>query len=291
MTANHYWSAAGERSRFTEQAAPRGLAFNARSLSQASMGIAADDIDNDGDLDFYVTHFADDYNTLYEQVYAGVWSDKTAKYRLAEPTLRMLGYGSQWLDVNGNGKQELLVANGHVDDFSHNDKAFRMPTQLFRRTESGSYEGLEAADDVLARPKLGRALALADIDRDRRVDAVITHLFDPVSVLVNRSPQQNESIEIRLVGTEVHRDAIGAIVQLQSEEQVATKWLLGGNGYQCSNERTLRFAWIFGEQTVTARVTWPDGKVQVCEALKKGHSYLLIEGKNDLDVWLSRSSD
>ncbi len=47
------------------------LGINGRSLSQASMGMAAGDPDHDGDIDFFLTHFSDDHNTYYEQVGPG----------------------------------------------------------------------------------------------------------------------------------------------------------------------------------------------------------------------------
>ncbi len=59
MTNNHYWSAAAgaETFQLAESAMLRGLGTDDRSLAQGSMGIAAADLDTDGDIDFYVTNF------------------------------------------------------------------------------------------------------------------------------------------------------------------------------------------------------------------------------------------
>ena len=72
-----------------DQAPIRGLAVNSRSKSQASMGIAAGDADQDGDVDFFLTHFTDDYNTLYEQIKPGVWFDRSSSLGLVEPSMKM----------------------------------------------------------------------------------------------------------------------------------------------------------------------------------------------------------
>ena len=42
-----------------------GVALSAEGVAQAGMGIAYGDYDRDGFGDFLVTHFEDDYNTLY----------------------------------------------------------------------------------------------------------------------------------------------------------------------------------------------------------------------------------
>lgn len=304
MTANHFWTARvdtengsgdvpggiSRQRRLVDQAAVRGLAFNARSRSQASMGIAADDADNDGDLDFYVTHFTEDYNTFYQQVRQGIWVDRTSELGLVQPTHSTLGYGTQWVDANFDGAAELLVANGHVDDFSHTGKAFRMPMQLFQRDPDGGYRSSTAEDvgDFFAKPKLGRALMTADFDRDRRVDAAVTFLFDPVALLMNRSEPKHESIEFRLVGTSCHRDAIGAIVHLRCGEQTMTRHLLAGNGYQCSNQRTLHFPCVFeSDESISATVVWPGGNRQTVKSVLPGRSYLLIESQErEIQPWL-----
>ncbi|WP_158222592.1 FG-GAP-like repeat-containing protein [Rhodopirellula sp. MGV] len=296
MTANHFWSGQSNdaanndpanndsSTRFHEQGAARGLAFNARSLSQASMGIAADDADRDGDLDFYVTHFSDDYNTAYMQVHPGLWSDQTGALGLSEPTIRTLGYGTQWVDADSDGMMELLVANGHVDDFTHTGQLYRMPLQLFRQTDTKRFE-LVAADSVgsaFTEQRLGRAMVLADFNRDGRTDALVANLLDPVSLLINQSEQANEVIEIRLVGTHCHRDAVGAIVTLQQDAWTVVKHRLAGNGYQCSNETILRFACSgrateLGKDGIVATVRWPDGQTERKDGLRPGQQYLWIQ--------------
>ncbi|MDM4017814.1 FG-GAP-like repeat-containing protein [Roseiconus lacunae] len=300
MTANHFWSGRIERDsarpeataygfggqKFQEQGAARGVAFNARSLSQASMGIAADDADNDGDLDFYVTHFSDDYNTVYQQVHDGVWSDRTDAWALVDPTIRTLGYGTQWLDADSDGTPELVVANGHVDDFTHSGQNYRMPMQLFRRAADDRYQPVDAASigESFASPQLARALLTADFNRDRKLDFVVTRLFEPAGLFINHTDQRFSTIEIRLVGTQCHRDAVGAIVTLRYAERAITKYRLAGNGYQCGNEQDLRFACdevgeLDQDSVISATIVWPDGSNESHRGLTLGQRYLWVQGQ------------
>lgn len=274
MTANHFWTPIGNQAdrgqdvgtfdRWEEQAIIRGLASDGRSQPQASMGIAAADMDGDLDLDFSVTHFTDEYNTLYRQISPGFYVDATVAAGLADPTRAMLGFGTQFADLNVDGRPELLVANGNVDDFAYQGKRFRMPMQLFALGDSGRWHQVDGKrvgggfdNDVLA-----RAVATIDADRDGRVDFVVSHLSEPTQLWVNQTRSQKRPLAIRLVGTHCDRDAVGATVTLTSTDGTAMAQRMSGNGYQCSNESLLRFAVPRPDKSVTVNVAWPDGRRQ-----------------------------
>ncbi|WP_146413837.1 CRTAC1 family protein [Crateriforma conspicua] len=289
MSANHFWTTAqppaspeGSPTVLREQGALAGVAFDGRSLSQASMGIAADDADNDGDIDLYVTHFTDDYNTFYSQVSGGLWADRTEGLGLVKPTMAMLGFGTQWIDADNDGWLELMVANGNVDDFSHSGHAYRMPMQLFRRDPSGGYRA-ESSDQLgpaMSAKRLGRALATLDVDDDGRTDAVLTNLFDPVTLLINRTgdPNPDSAIAFQLIGTSDHRDAVGGTVTVSTESSKWSRQRLAGNGFQSSNQARLHFGVGRGVTVVDAEVRWPGGQSVQATGLRTGHVYQWIQG-------------
>ena len=101
-----------------EDASVRGVAVDGRTQAQASMGIASSDFDLDGDLDLYVTGFGREYNIYYEQVAPGIWRDETSKLDLAQPTLDVVGFGAEAIDLDNDGIDEIAVTNGHIGDFS-----------------------------------------------------------------------------------------------------------------------------------------------------------------------------
>ncbi|WP_160168340.1 FG-GAP-like repeat-containing protein, partial [Novipirellula maiorica] len=65
MTSNHYWTKNDQASEFqlVESATIVGLANDALSRTQGSMGIATSDLNGDGVTDFYVTNFENEHNT------------------------------------------------------------------------------------------------------------------------------------------------------------------------------------------------------------------------------------
>ncbi len=285
MTVNHLWSGEADANgfRLTDLAAIRGLGFSARSLSQASMGIAAADPDGDGDLDFFITHFSDDHNTYYEQVGPGLWTDRSSQVGLSLPSMKQLGFGTEWVDFDNNGSLELIIANGHVDDVDRTDVSYRMPPQLFDRDSGGRWNEIDRFQlgDYFATDHLGRALATLDLDRDGRTDVAITHLYDPVSLLINRTGGSGRSIGIELKATTSQRDAIGAIVKMKVGTRNVTAQLTAGDGYMCSDQRRLSIGTGTAGEATDVMVTWPSGTNQVFGSLEAGRDYLLIEGSAD----------
>jgi len=286
MTVNHLWSAdqSAGQFRLAESGAIRGLGFDGRSMSQASMGMASGDPDGDGDIDFFLTHFSDDHNTYYEQISPGFWSDRSFVVGLAEPSMKLLGFGTQWSDFDNNGTLELVIANGHVDKLEQKDAAYRMPPQLFGREPSGHWieQDRKKLGDYFEADHLGRAVALLDANRDGLIDVAITHLYDPVSLLINQTASSDFKIGLELKATKGSRDAIGARVSMMVGSRHVSVHLTAGDGYMCSNQRQLNVGTGPADKVNNMVVTWPSGTVQVIGTLESGKDYVLVEGSGDV---------
>ena len=309
MTANHYWSSndgeigsedtddqnAGtgqldQPFRLSEQASIRGLAVNGRSLSQASMGIAAGDVDQDGDVDFLLTHFSGDYNTFYEQVADGMWADRSKRVGIVEPSQQMLGYGTQWIDADNDGTLELVIANGDIDDFAHQDRLFRQPAQLFRRQSNGlwSQTQRQSLGDYFQRDHLGRAMVKLDFNRDQKQDLLITHLFEPVALLENETITNGSQCRFFFVGTTSGRDAIGTRITLKQSDRQLVGHLLAGDGFQCSNERCVKFGFGNEQGSGEILVDWPDGTREAFGRHELSGDYLIVQGSGEVYPHRSR---
>lgn len=289
MSVNHLWSSSrtpdadssgGMTTRLSDLGTVRGLAMSGQSNSQASMGMAAGDPDGDGDLDFFLTHFAEEHNTYYEQVSPGLWEDRTHAVGLYEPSLDELGFGTTWTDFNLDGAMELLITNGHVSDTGRTDIGYQMPPTLFTRLASGRWLELEnkTLGEYFERAHLGRALVTLDANRDGRTDVLITHLYEPVALLINDSQTASQSIGLHFHATSGHRDAIGTTVDISSPGIERTLHLTAGDGYMSSNERKLSFALPAELLETDIVVHWPSGNSQSFTELEAGRDYQLTEG-------------
>ncbi|QEG00654.1 ASPIC and UnbV [Stieleria maiorica] len=286
MTANHFWAKRDGTNAFglSEQAGVRGLAFNRRSAAQASMGIAAADADRDGDIDFLLTHFVDDHNTYYRQDSPGVWSDESQVAGFAESSQPMLAYGTQWIDVDNDGSLEVFIANGDIDDFRSQGRAFRQRAQLLKQVTRGRWQ-VTAADQrggYFGEHKLARAVATLDANRDGRCDLIVTHLFDPVALLINQTATSGKQTRFFLRARSTHRDAIGTRVRFTTDTGTLEQSLLTGNGFQCVNEACVAFGTCDAETLRNVQVTWPDGIDESLGKLDSGADYLVTQGAG---VW------
>ena len=286
-SANHLyrWDKTETNKPLVESAVGRGLAFDAQSLDQGSMGVASGDFDGDGRLDFYVTGFANEYNILYEQLAPGVWSDQTAHRKLVSSTLDLVGFGTESVDLDNDGYDELVVTNGHVGDFDAATSPYAQPLQVFRWARGGRFSSVpfDSWGEYFDEPHIGRALFTCDLNSDGRSDLVTTHLREPVALLVNRTNSKHHQINFRLVATEGTRDAIGAIVEFETGDKKVSRhrrlFRLAGHGYMCTNRPELCAGVGSAEIVREVRVTWPNGEIQQFGDLESDAEYLLIQGQ------------
>ncbi len=300
MTSNHYWTRSHDSQsaadyQMSESAILRGLGSDDRSAAQGSMGIAVADFDRDGDTDFYVTNFVNEGNTYHDQQRDGLWRDQTAIHHLYQPTLPMVGFGTQAVDLDNDAVLELVVSNGHVDHYPSDDRAafYAQPMQVFQRrwldhgANAGEFVSIadRIAGEYLKSPHVGRALWTLDANRDGRTDLVVTHQTEPVALLINHSKPAGDWLELQLVGRSCSRDAIGATIHLQSGNQQWTAGQISGNGFLCSNERVIRVGMGSASGDCDVVVSWPDGQQQRFHQLSLNSRWLLVQGDADAFRW------
>lgn len=246
--------------RYEDHALLSGLAYDGEGKAQACMGVAAGDTNRDGAIDLLVTNYFDETNTLYLQEPNGIFRDVTRSSGLIAPSLKMLGFGAQFLDAQNDGEADLVVLNGHIDDMTHAGMGYRMRSQFFLGNGQSKWVELNPKElgPYFERERLGRALALIDFDRDGRQDFIATDLERPTSLVRNVS-QSGNYLTIRLVGTKSHRDAIGTNVTVTVAGTQRTQQLVSGCGYMVTNEKILHFGLGSVEQVDRIDLDWPSG--------------------------------
>lgn len=216
---------------------------------------------------------------LYSQRSDGYFDDITRRWGVREPSLPMLGFGCQFGDFDGDGWEDLLITNGHVDQISSRGTPDRMPPQLFRNRSGARFTEAppERLGQFFQQRYLGRGVALWDWNRDGATDAAISHLHAPVAVLTNRTPQAGRSMAVRLVGRTGCREPTGAVVTLRCSSRNQVRLLTAGDGFLSTNERRLHFSTEPDCEPVELEVRWPGGRIQLFQACA-GTEITLIEG-------------
>ena len=284
MTANFYLEnqLSTPQPALVERAGLAGCAFDEFGRAQACMGIATDDMDGNGQLDLFVTNFYNEYCTLYLQDTPGLFVDRSRQAGLADPSLAMLGFGTQCLDADLDGWPEIVVANGHIDDFRHDNIPFGMSPQLFRNHGQGQFREYPAHSigPYFERKLLGRSLATLDWNRDGRRDFAVSHIDAPVALLTNHTTHTGHFLALSLRGTTSNREGIGTTIRAQVNGRQITAQLTAGDGYQCSNQRILIVGLGAATGVQSLEVHWTSGLTQRFQDLPGDRRFLLTEGQD-----------
>jgi tetratricopeptide (TPR) repeat protein len=272
---------------YEDRAISHGAAFGSDGRAQACMGVASADFNGDGRIDLFVTNFFNEPNALYLGQPGGLFDDRAHAAGLAGPSLPMLGFGTQALDVDLDGDADLVVANGDLDDFTHEGRELRMRPQLFLNDGAGRFAEFRDAVDgdyfAMAARHRGRGLARLDWNRDGREDFVVSHLDEPAALVVNRT-QAEGGIGLRIVGTTSARDAIGATFDLldaATGRRISRSWLVAGDGYQASNERRLVLGVGARTGPFVVEVRFPGGAAATLRGVSPRAELVVVEGRSD----------
>ena len=96
-------------------------------------------------------------------------------------------------------------------------------------------------------------IALADLDNDGDLDALVTHQFAPVSIYRNDSMAKSWlGLDSIGNGTTCNRDAIGTKVIIDSQTGRQSREVRESNGFSAQGDRRLLFG--FGHQTQEVQV-------------------------------------
>ncbi|HUQ69419.1 MAG TPA: CRTAC1 family protein [Planctomycetaceae bacterium] len=271
----------GEASlRLRECGIETGLAYNGKGQATGSMGAALGDVDDDGRLDILITNFHNESNTLFLNRTTGSFEDRTRELGLQAPSLNMLGFGTQFLDADLDGRLELFVANGHVDDVSRFGRPYRMPPQLFRNDGRTGFVEVPADEmgPYFQAKWLGRAVARLDWNRDGREDLIVGHLDNDAALLTNTTGGGGRLLSLKLIGGPSNREAIGTTVRARIGEQTIVRQLTAGDGYHCSNERRIVLGAGAASEINEIEVHWPSGTVQRFSQVPVSREVILREG-------------
>ena len=274
---------------FSEEGVVLGLAFDADGNAQASMGVAAGDANGDGRLDLFITNFQNESNTFYSQSPDGFYQDFTRRYGLRDSGFKMLGFGTQFVDCDGDGWDDLVAVNGHVDKGRDKDVRDRMQPQLFKNLQGESFAEVapESIGPFFQKESLGRGLATLDWNGDGRMDFAASHLHAPFSLVTNRTQHSGHSISVRLVSKSGVRNGNGAIVRAKIGGRDRFRLCIAGGGYMTTNSETMQFFLKEEERLEELEVIWGSGNVQKWLSPEVSRELILVEGR-ELPISVSR---
>ena len=242
-----------------------GFALTDVGLAQASMGIAVGDYNRDGRVDFYITVFSDDFNTLYRNDGNASFSEVTFQTGLGTPTIPFLGWGTGFLDFDNDGLLDIFVANGHVYPWVDQrdwGTTWAQRPQLFRHSDGMKFvEVPPATGSGLADVVPARGAAFGDLFNDGHIDVVMNNMDAAPTVLRNVVKNDNHWSAFKLIGgAKSPRDAIGTKVFITTNGVQQRADVVSGGSYGSNSDPRLHFGLGSSTKIDKVEIYWPSGK-------------------------------
>ncbi|HVS11246.1 MAG TPA: CRTAC1 family protein [Planctomycetota bacterium] len=282
---NHAWINAGDGT-FRERARELGLAVSASGAAQASMGLAAGDLDGDGRLELFATNLVQETNVLYREPSPGRWQDATLGSGLGPPSLDRTGFGTAFADLELDGDLDVLVANGRVLRTVSDPRArirahwspYAEPDQVLVNDGRGRFREVPAGD-FTREVRVSRGLAVGDVDGDGALDVLLTCADGHVALLRNGSERAGRWLVARVVEGSLPRDAIGARVEVRAGGRSHVRLVQPASSYLSSSDPRVHFGLGQVQAIEEVLVRWPDGALERFDGVELDRACTLERGK------------
>ena len=316
----------------TFQAVPR---TSLRTTSHASMSVDFADIDRDGFVDFFVAEMRTrdprrrlkqvpfhsrlrkppglidnrpqvQRNTLFLNRGDGSFAEIA---ELADVDASDWAWASMFLDVDLDGFEDLLVANGYSRDAQHGDvvdeigalqgqasgrelKRLYPPLEnrnvAFHNQGDLSFREVGEAWGFGTEEDISHGMAAADLDGDGDLDVVVNRLGAPALVL--RNDAAGARVGVRLRGHGPNTRGVGAKVRLLGGPvPVQEREMTAGGLYLSGSAPFLAFA--AGEaESLVLEVDWPSGARSIIEGVRPNRVYEVSEASSAVAAEVARDS-
>lgn len=257
--------------KFREVGVGAGVAFDGQGQPVAAMGVAAGDLDGDGRTDIMVGNLHGRSTVGFLSRGPGVFFDASNGLGLTAATRSVTGFGLALVDLDFDGRLDVIQANGHVLDRVRLGVPLSMRPTLLRNMGKKLEDVSRSAGPWSSKAVLGRGLATGDLDQDGRPDAVLATLDSPPILLRNESA--GAPVTIELLGA--HAQPFGARIDATINGRSVPRELPGGGSYLSSSDRRI----VLASRPERIEVTWPSGKTELWRNPQGARVIPLREGR------------
>ena len=274
---------------FVDNALIAGVGYGEDGRTEAGMGVDLGDYNNDQRLDIWVTNFQGEPNALYQNEGNGFFSNVSFPSAVGAASLRLLGWGGGFLDVDRDGYWDLFNTNSHVlDNIELFDElsSYAQPSLLLRN--EGPRNGVYTFENVsgsaggeLAVARVGRGAAFGDYDNDGAVDILLASVSGPLTLLRNETATENNWLTVKLVGRGGNRAALGARVTVYTKGNLQMTEVKSGGSYLSQSDLRLNFGLGTSSYADSIRIRWPGGALETLRKVRANQILRFVENLNE----------
>jgi hypothetical protein len=259
----HYYVRGGTEQMWRLDPAPRllGPEDGFDRLSIWGMGIASRDLTGDAVPEVFLTSMGDQILHIatgepgYRPAPYGIGTYAHAPFT-GDDGRPSTGWHAEFADVDNDGRPDLFIAKGNVDQMPTN--AMKDPNNLLRQKPDGTFEEVALTAGVASGAR-SRGAALADLDRDGRVDLVVVNRRAPMEVYRNVTEGAGGWVAVQPRQPGPNGFAVGAWVELRrGRTPWQTRESTVGGGHAGGAAGPLHFG-LGTETGAELRVIWPGG--------------------------------
>lgn len=249
-----------------DASARSGTSLSDSGTPDGSMGVDVGDYNRDGRPDIWVSNYERESFALYRNEGNFFFQHVSRSTGVTSVGGLAVGWGTVFFDFDRDGDEDVFVSNGHVIYYPTN-VPLRQPPLLFQNESGTSFQNVAAAaGEYMRTPHMGRGVAAGDLDNDGDQDLAISLVNEPMTVLSNESGINN-SLVIRLIGIKSSRDAVGALIRVQTtaDQPHMIRLVKSGGSYASSSDPRQFFGLGQATSVVGVEIRWPSGIIQILE--------------------------
>lgn len=224
------------------------------------------DYDNDGDLDLCLTNYYGAKTRLYKNS-NGVYSSVETPF-----TLYTTNLSNCWGDYDNDGDLDVVITND-------NDS-----TKLFLNDGFGNFE---LGENGYLSGRVSTAVN-GDFDNDGDLDLLLNGIgnngsSESCGLYKNQINNNNNWVNIKLIGAESNSSAIGSRVEITSKlngksiKQI--REVNAQNSFLGQNDLRVHFGLNYGDIIENVKIFWPSGRIDEFNSLAVNEFYKINEGE------------
>jgi hypothetical protein len=280
-TNNHLYLNRGGK--LEEKGQIAGVAVDDNGLYNGSMGVDVGDYDGSGRASLFVTNFQGEIHALYQNLGKERFAYQSRPAGVAALGRHFVGFGTAFVDIDNDGWEDLVIANGHVLRKPLGSTLKQRPVLLRNIEAYGRRFFLDYSKrggPAFAVPTVGRGVAVGDLDNDGWPDVVICNTNGQAVLLRNEASAGNAArwLGIKLVGRG-DRDVAGSTVILEGGPRPLTRFAKGGGSYLSACDRRILFGLGTTQKVQRVTVRWAWGKEEHWDNLEPNSYWELREGE------------